>query len=35
MRGEAVLLDGCEVKKARQRDSLEIIVKKGTEILKS
>ena len=33
--GEAVLLDSCEIKKARQGDSLEIIVKKGTEILKS
>ena len=32
---EADLLDSCEIKKARQVDSLEIIVKKGTEILKS
>jgi len=33
--GEAVVFNGCEVKKSRQRDGLEIIVKKGTEISKS
>ena len=34
-KGEPVLLDGCEIRKARQGDSFEVIVKNGTEILKS
>ena len=29
------MLEGCEIKKARQRDGLEILVKIGTKILKS
>ena len=33
--GEPVLLDGCEIRKTRQGDSFEGIVKNGTEILKS
>ena len=33
--GEPVLLDGCEIRKARQGDNFEVIVKNGTEILKS
>ena len=32
---EPVLLNGCEVKKSRQTDGLEILVKTGTEISKS
>ena len=32
---EPVLLNGCELKKSRQRDGLEILVKTGTEISKS
>ena len=34
-KGESVVLQGCEIKKSRYRDGLEIIVKKGTDILKS
>ena len=32
MKNEAILLEGCEVKMARQMDVLEVIVKPGTEI---
>ena len=31
---EPVLLSGCEIKKSRQTDGLEILVKTGTEISK-
>ena len=34
-KGESVVLQGCEIKKSRHGDGLEIIVKKGTDILKS
>ena len=31
-KGESVVLQGCEIKKSRYEDGLEIIVKKGTDI---
>jgi len=34
MKNEAILLEGCEVKMARQMDALEVIVKPGTEFKK-
>ena len=34
-KGEAVVLEGCEIKKSRHGEGLEIIVKKTTDVLKS